>query len=122
MPAALIIVLGCLSIVSSAFYVVYGSFRCFDPAEREKHVAVVMIMMFAVLLLVSAISAWGGWNMLKLRSFTWAMIGAMTIIPGACCFSLFGVPLGVWAIMILASPEIRSAFQSEKEKVERVGT
>jgi hypothetical protein len=69
----------------------------------------------AVALLVALVTAVGAVRMIMLRSYGLAVIAAVLtaipcISPGACpC--LFGMAVGVWALVILLDPEVRSAFR-----------
>ncbi len=49
----------------------------------------------------------GGWQMLQRRSYAWAL--AAGIISIVAC-SLIGFPVGIWAIIVLARDDVRSAF------------
>ena len=51
-------------------------------------------------------------SMLSMRYYPLGFIAAvLTMIPGtsACC--LLGLPLGIWAIVVLVRPEVRAAFR-----------
>ncbi len=49
----------------------------------------------------------GAFQMLRLRSYAWAM--AAGIISIASC-SLIGLPVGIWALIVLARPDVRETF------------
>ncbi len=55
----------------------------------------------------------GGFKMLKLQSYTLAMVASIVaMIPcfvGFCC--LIGLPVGIWALVVLNKPEVKSAFK-----------
>lgn len=54
----------------------------------------------------------GSASMLSMRYYPLGFIAAvLTMIPGtsACC--LLGLPLGIWAIVVLVRPEVRAAFR-----------
>ena len=58
---------------------------------------------------------WGSFQMLRMRSYFWARAAAaMAIVPicGPCV--ILGVPLGIWALIVLRKPEVRAAFPSEE--------
>jgi hypothetical protein len=64
---------------------------------------------FAVLSLVVLIAAI---QMLRRRTWGFAFAGsimAMANIGNCCC--LLGIPFGIWALMVLNKPEVKSSFQ-----------
>lgn len=55
---------------------------------------------------------YGGYQMYQLRNRTWAIVaGCISVVPcfSACC--CLGIPLGVWALVVLARPEVKQAFE-----------
>ncbi|GIX49851.1 MAG: hypothetical protein KatS3mg132_045 [Limisphaera sp.] len=62
-------------------------------------------------LVLAALVAYGAWQMLKIRSFGWALTAAiLAVIPctSPCC--LLGLPIGIWALIVLYRPEVQAAF------------
>jgi hypothetical protein len=54
----------------------------------------------------------GSLKMLKLRSYGFAMATAiLTLIPCAACCCPLNLGAGIWALVVLASPEVKSAFR-----------
>jgi len=56
----------------------------------------------------------GAMRMRKLQSHKWAMTASViclvtTVCGGSCC-CLFNLGLGIWALVLLTKPEVRSAF------------
>lgn len=82
------------------------------PAEIDRRVMMGVLvtssfMQFVCMLLTLV----GGLQMLRLRSYPLAWAAAIiAIIPcfSPCC--LLGMPLGVWAIVVLSDPAVRSGF------------
>ncbi len=61
---------------------------------------------------VSFIILYGGLKMMKLKNHGWAI--AASILALAPCISpccLVGLPIGIWALVVLAKPEVKAAFQ-----------
>jgi tRNA A-37 threonylcarbamoyl transferase component Bud32 len=54
----------------------------------------------------------GAFQMLRLRSYAWAMAAAILSIV-AC--SLIGFPIGIWALIILARQDVREAFARQSK-------
>lgn len=62
-------------------------------------------------LVFNVVAIVGSIDMLKLKSFRNAQIGAVvTVIP--CCSPCFvlGIPFGIWALVILRQPGVRESF------------
>ena len=54
----------------------------------------------------------GAIQMLRLRTHSLALVGAITamINIGNCC-CLLGLPIGIWSLVVLLRPEVKSAFE-----------
>ncbi|HYO58780.1 hypothetical protein [Archangium sp.] len=64
------------------------------------------------LLVLSAAVFFGAFQMLNLRNYGLAMAAAIiACIPcyGSCC--CLGMPFGIWAIILLVRPEVKTAFR-----------
>ena len=62
-------------------------------------------------ILVSGVILLGGLKMKKLESYGLAMTASIiAMIPcfSPCC--LIGLPIGIWALVVLSKPEVKSAF------------
>ncbi|UCE49614.1 MAG: serine/threonine protein kinase [Phycisphaerales bacterium] len=56
----------------------------------------------------------GGWQMLKLRSYGWAVAGSvLALVPFSAGFML-GVPMGIWALFVLKRPDVQEAFKRQQ--------
>jgi hypothetical protein len=67
-----------------------------------------------LMVLVVALNLFGGIRMLSLRSYPLSVAGAISAaVPclscGGCC--LFGQIIGIWALVVLLNPDVRSSFQ-----------
>ena len=65
-------------------------------------------------LIVSVVIFMGALKMKKLESYNFAMaatIVAMVPCISPCCF--VGLPVGIWALVVLLKPEVKGAFQSD---------
>lgn len=70
------------------------------------------IVSSVVSILLSGIILWGGMQMKALRNYPLAMTASiLAIVPclSPCC--LLGLPLGIWAAVVLARPEVKATFQ-----------
>ena len=62
-------------------------------------------------ILVSGVILFGGMKMKKLESYGLAMTASIiAMIPcfSPCC--VIGLPIGIWALVVLSKPEVKSAF------------
>ena len=62
-------------------------------------------------LALSALVAYAGWQMRQLRNWGLSMAGAIVaMIPcSGCC--LLGLPIGIWAIVVLIDNDVKRAFR-----------
>ena len=71
----------------------------------------VMVVLSVVGLAVSGFVAYAGWQMRQMQGWGLAMAGAIVaMIPciSPCC--LLGIPIGIWAILVLIDDEVKQAF------------
>ena len=64
-------------------------------------------------LAIAALLIWVGLQMKALRQWTLSMVGAiLAMIPciSPCC--IIGLPIGIWAVVVLLKPEVKAAFTS----------
>jgi hypothetical protein len=64
------------------------------------------------MLLAGGLQIFGGVKMMQLRSFGLAMAASIVaLIPcwGSCC--CIGIPVGIWALIVLNKPEVKTAFR-----------
>jgi len=60
---------------------------------------------------VSGFIIWASLQMKQLRGWTMAVVASIVaMIPciGPCC--LIGIPIGIWSVIVLMKPEVKSAF------------
>jgi hypothetical protein len=74
------------------------------------------MMLAAVTLLVSLpISLTliiGGWRMRQLKSYGLAMVASILALLPCGIAWLIGLPMGIWALVLLRDPSVRDAFDS----------
>lgn len=70
------------------------------------------IVMGALTLALALFSVWGGLQMLRRRHHAACLAAAIAAcLPcGACC--CLGLPLGIWALVVLNRPDVRAAVAS----------
>ncbi len=59
----------------------------------------------------------GGWNLMQLRSHRAAWWGSVLAIFPFSAGAIVGVPMGIWALVLLAKEEIKAAFGQEQTDV-----
>ncbi len=61
--------------------------------------------------LASLIQVFGALAMSRLRAYPFAVLGCLAAMCNlVCCFA--GLPIGIWCLFVLHSPEVRAAFNS----------
>jgi len=69
----------------------------------------IMVSLFVVAL--NAFVLFGSIKMLRLQNYGIAVAAAIVaMLPCQCC-CLFGLPFGIWALVVLNKPEVKSQFE-----------
>lgn len=79
-----------------------------EPDRAEAVLGISLLLVFSI---ASGIAILAGFNMLKLRRYGLAVTGSFAVMAGACFCLLAGIPIGIWSLVVLYKPEIRSAFR-----------
>ncbi len=70
------------------------------------------IVMSAIGILFCGVSIAGSVSMLRLRYYPLAFAAAiLAMIPGTSPCCVFGLPLGIWGVVVLLRPEVKKGFQ-----------
>ena len=67
--------------------------------------AVVIELVLGVLMIIGAV------QMLRVRSHGWAMVASFMALWPCSPTSLLGLPMGIWALIVLGRPNVKAAFQ-----------
>jgi len=92
--------------------VFFGQFIEFSflPGSAQLVIVVAMVA-YAVLVVL------GAWNLMQLRSYRLAMAGSILALfpfsPGA----IVGVPMGIWALVLMTKEKVKAAFGQEETEV-----
>jgi len=82
--------------------------------ELQQGGAILNIAVTIVGIAGAAFVIYGGLQMMKLQSRTIAMVASVLVmIPcftSCCC--LIGIPIGIWSLIVLSKPDVKSAFTS----------
>lgn len=84
-----------------------------DLVEQMRLAIPLSIGSSAAMVLVAAVSIFGGWKMLRFRSRGWAIAGAILVSmpclsPLGCC--LMGEAVGLWCLVVLVNEDVAAAF------------
>lgn len=115
-PAIGLMVAGGLSaafmICFMLFVAVAGVAAVADPEMAEALPGVgVLVAVSVVKLLLDILTIIAGNQMRQLRSWTLSMSGAVVaLLPCFCCF--LGLPMGIWAIIVLIDQDVKRSFVS----------
>lgn len=77
------------------------------------------IIFFPIVSLISIVASpiivFGGIQMLRARRYSvalWAAILALIPVTSLCCIP--GIPIGIWALIVLRHPEVRASFEDSQ--------
>ena len=77
------------------------------------------IIFFPIVSLISIVASpiivFGGIQMLRARRYPvalWAAILALIPVTSVCCIP--GIPIGIWALIVLRHPEVRASFEEHQ--------
>ena len=123
LPASGLIIIGALNAMSGVILIlgrlaslVNGPERQITDEARRLGYMTASIF-FPLVSLISILAApviiYGGIQMLKARRYSIALLAAtLAVIPlsSICCIP--GIPIGIWALIVLRDPEVRACFES----------
>ncbi len=121
-PGIAMIVLGGFGVVTSLLWGVGGPFffTLFPPKETHPLEANVFIWFSIILgclaLILSVGIVLGGIAMVRFRSWKLAMTGAILALLSFCPLGVFGLGVGIWALVILTQADVRAAFQAAQNE------
>ncbi len=76
------------------------------------------IQIAILMLAYTAVVIFGAWNLMQLRSYRLALAGSILGIfpfaPGA----IIGIPMGIWALVVMTKKEVKAAFGQKGTEVE----
>ena len=124
-PGIGLIILGAINVLTALMLIlgrlvnlIKGTDRVITDEARRLGYETANIF-FPLVSLISLAAApiiiFGGVQMLRARSYPLALMAAiLALIPlsSVCCIS--GIPLGLWALIVLRQPEVKSFFQNSQ--------
>ena len=113
-PAIGLMISGAVNFLSLALVLVLNFAMVWLDTPGRLGVLVVAVMAAATA--VGTILIIGAWQMLRLRSFSWAVAGSvLALVPLSAGFML-SVPMGIWALFVLKRPDVQMAFADKKQE------
>ena len=105
-PGLAVALIGIASILLNGMVLIANVVR----EEGPEYVQMIELVLFLVFLAASVVSTVCGFLMLKRKMFTLSLIGCfLSMLPiGVCCIG--GLPIGIWGVVVLLRPEVRSTF------------
>ena len=81
-----------------------------DPNAMASAAGGIVGMIIGIVL--NGVVLYGGLEMMKLKNFNLAM-GASILAVIPCCSPciILGIPFGIWALVVINKPEVKSAFR-----------
>jgi hypothetical protein len=125
LPAAAVIAVAIVNVVASllVFVVTLVNAGRMDErvfgsdAERYGYLAsvVLQILIAAATVIAAPFIIFGAVHMLSLSNYRLAQLAAiLTLIPLTSCCCVLGVPVGIWALVVLRDPGVKLAFAERK--------
>jgi len=74
-------------------------------------VSVAVTVTYAVFVLL------GGWNLMQLRSHRLALVGSILALFPFSPGSVVGLPMGIWALVVMRNEDVKATFGQERIKV-----
>jgi hypothetical protein len=130
LPAVGLIVVGALGAASALLGAVQGATNeqvdqlrqafdqaGIDPGTTENLVSALAggnLVMSLLALAISALILWSGLQMRQLKgrglAIAGAILGMIPCFTGCCC--VIGLPVGIWALVVLMNAEVKAAFDA----------
>lgn len=111
-PGTALLIMGSIYSVFPAIYLVG-----FHRALFINRIPVEDILVVAAFFFSSIAIAVGGAKMAFMESYSIARIGAvLACIPPISPFVGWGIPIGIWALIVLRDPKVKAAFEAKARK------
>lgn len=121
-PAIGLIIVGALNVLSALVMIlgrIVSLVKGEEPVitDEDRRLGYMFAgIFFPIVSLISIVAApviiFGGAQMLRARRYSlavWAAILALIPLTSICCIP--GIPIGIWALIVLRHPDVRAAFE-----------
>ena len=118
-PVIGLIIVPALTLLQLLIIIIYTTQSIHWLADATYLVVVFLVISFLGSVVLGPLIIIGAVNMLNLRSHAWATAAAvLAMLPFSVAW-LIGLPIGIWALVVLGNPEVKAAFgRSVRERVE----
>jgi serine/threonine protein kinase len=110
-PALGLLLTGAMGFLLNFAFPTYGIFSNVDRARANMQGKIVLAVVFYGSAAASVVTALGGLRMLFRRRYWLAITGSILATIGLCAVSILGLPVGIWALVVLHKPEVRASFE-----------
>lgn len=122
-PAIFLIIIGVLGLLASIFSCVNAAISDPPPVDpnapemvnafAQGSVGPVAVGIQAFFILFNAFIIFGAVQMLRMKAWPLALSSSIAAIInfGSCC-CIFGIPVGIWSIVILSTADVKDAFKA----------
>jgi tRNA A-37 threonylcarbamoyl transferase component Bud32 len=82
----------------------------FSTGHADSRGVWLTVLMWVALLVQGPIMIMGALKMRRLESYGWAVAGSVLALVPTSPFVVLGLPVGIWALAVLTSPDVKAAF------------
>lgn len=122
-PAVGLLIAGCIDCLGVVGAVVAAVVLLMQKGFSGQFITFQFLPGFAQLFIVAVMVAYavlvvlGAWNLMQLRSYRLAMTGSILALFPFAPGSIIGVPMGIWALVLMTKEKVKAAFGQEKTEV-----
>jgi hypothetical protein len=101
------------TLITILIFAIGGTAIISDPDARDALPGIgVLLMALVAILALNGLTIYAGWEMRNLRAWNLALAGSIiAMLPcSACC--ILGLPMGIWALIVLIDNDVKQAFRS----------
>ena len=122
LPASGLIIIGALNALSGVVLILGRLASLVSGPERQitdyarrlgyMTASIVFPLVSLISILAAPVIIYGGIQMLKARRYSIALLAAiLAVIPVSSVCCILGIPIGIWALIVLRNPEVRASFE-----------
>lgn len=83
-----------------------------DTNAGTRHLFATYVLYMLVCLAYSLMLVSGAFSMIRNGSYAWAVAtSCLAMVPGLGPVYVLGIPVGIWALIVLRRPEVRESFR-----------
>jgi hypothetical protein len=113
-PAIVLLVMAILTALHRFADFFISAYMFMGAEAQQKPILIGALIFDPLILILSIVTIIGCIAMLRLSSLPAARSAAIiSVIPVCAPCVIFGIPFGIWALVLLARPEVASSFQKQ---------